>query len=418
MSAGPQRGPDEGGREEIGTETERGIGYGFGCSAGAHESVRTPEQRGEVWCERDRVVNMDVIRGSTERCALGDVSEMYLPPRARAHPRPVLSYERWFLGEENTQPHGTDWLTKGCDMSCERSQFSLPPPPPTPPPPPPPAPPRPSIGDAPQAVPGPSGLNSFITRRLSRQRTISFAVTTNGDQQLPPVCCKPCRNCHCHPHRTPSVRRARCPRPVPAPAVTTGYCTTRPGSDRKSTVGQPGNTAEKRRGSSSANSKSKFLTASARQAEGSRQPQAVRHGQGEDGAEEVEIYLVGEIVGLIESFPFNSVPVASVQRARPGVCRCGRFRRSVYHEQPVHRSGDHRTGARMTGRDIYKYIFYQISLSVLFRFNLIFRKPISHAAAEERPDQEHLRLIAIDTEMPSVAIEIKYDDKLTDKNVF
>lgn len=94
MSAGPQRGPDEGGREEIGTETERGIGYGFGCSAGAHESVRTPEQRGEVWCERDRVVNMDVIRGSTERCALGDVSEMYLPPRARAHPRPVLSYER------------------------------------------------------------------------------------------------------------------------------------------------------------------------------------------------------------------------------------------------------------------------------------------------------------------------------------
>ncbi|EDS29355.1 Sec24B protein [Culex quinquefasciatus] len=41
----------------------------------------------------------------------------------------------------------------------------------------------------------------------------------------------------------------------------------------------------------------------------------------------------------------------------------------------------------------------QISLSVLFRFNLIFRKPISHAAAEERPDQEHLRLIAIDTEM-------------------
>ncbi|EDS44659.1 Sec24d protein [Culex quinquefasciatus] len=60
----------------------------------------------------------------------------------------------------------------------------------------------------------------------------------------------------------------------------------------------------------------------------------------------------------------------------------------------------------------------QISLSVLFRFNLIFRKPISHAAAEERPDQEHLRLIAIDTEMLSVAIEIKYDDKLTDKNVF
>lgn len=113
----------------------------------------------------------------------------------------------------------------------------------------------------------------------------------------------------------------------------------------------------------------------------------------------MKIYLVGEIVGLIESFPFNSAPVASVQRARPGVCRCGRFRRSVYHEQPVHRSGDHRTGARMTGRDIYKYIFYQISLSVLFRFNLIFRKPISHAAAEERPDQEHLRLIAIDTEM-------------------
>lgn len=74
----------------------------------------------------------------------------------------------------------------------------------------------------------------------------------------PPVCCKPCRNCPCHPHRTPSVRRARCPRPVPAPAVTTGYCTTRPGSDRKSTVGPPGNTAEREKRRSSANSKSKF----------------------------------------------------------------------------------------------------------------------------------------------------------------
>lgn len=50
---------------------------------------------------------------------------------------------------------------------------------------------------------------------------------------------------------------------------------------------------------------------SARQAECSRQPQAARHGQGEDGAERVEIYLVGEIVGLIESFPFSSAPVAT-----------------------------------------------------------------------------------------------------------
>ncbi|XP_038121999.1 nephrin isoform X2 [Culex quinquefasciatus] len=113
-----------------------------------------------------------------------------LPPVSVGHSYGLMGAVPTSMGPDRFPPpplfaSGAGGVAPPVSLSQSSNEaFSLPPPPPTPPPPPPPAPPRPSIGYAPQAVPGPSGLNSFITRRLSRQRTISFAVTTNGDQQL------------------------------------------------------------------------------------------------------------------------------------------------------------------------------------------------------------------------------------------